>query len=181
MRKKTAKSIFDFEKSAELDFESYLKPYEDVKSELQNHLYFIKNKVQKLYAFRVIYKDDLNLLYIVFAKNKTDARKQANRYLKENFYEPFMENSRRDKYTPFVRLHPKRLPDFDKYAEEKLVPIPEILKLGIKLPCSFCGKHHFTLTDYDNNRCFIVEGEGNMTPFIKGLLACYECKRKYLS
>lgn len=176
MRRPARRSIFDFENYADLDLEPFVKPYEEVKKELADHLYFIKNKVQEPYAFQITHRHNKDIFLITFATNKDKAKSKGHKYFKDNLHPLFIHD-----YSNFVYLKVKRLPQLDMYAKEKVVPIPEILKLGTTIPCSLCGKHHFELKDYENNRCFIIEGEGNMNSFTKGLLLCYDCKKKYFS
>lgn len=178
MRKRTARSVFDFEKNFDLNFDEYLKPYNDVQQELQEHLYFIKNKLETVFAYKVEHDSDKSLFFITWAKNKERAKRDCYYYFRDNFHPAFTGKAN---WSEYLHLRPKRIPEFDKYSKEKQVPIPELLKIGLSIPCSLCGKHTFELKDYDNNRCFIIEGEGNMNSFTKGLLLCYDCKKKYFS
>ena len=179
MRKRTArKSIFDFEKDFDINLDDYVKPYEDVKKELEDHLYFIKNKIQEPYAWKVIHRQDKSLIYITFAKNRRVARTKAFHYFRDTLHPLFIG---KEGYSSYLRLEGYHVPQLDQYAREAIIPIPELLKLDITIPCSCCGKQKFKLKDYENNRCFIIEGEGNVNPFTKGLLVCYDCKKKYFS
>jgi hypothetical protein len=74
-----------------------------------------------------------------------------------------------------------RLQELDKYALKGIVPIPEILRvLDVSMPCSVCKKGNFNYSDYKEEKCFIIEGEGNLNPFTKGYLLCSECYKKYI-
>ena len=76
-----------------------------------------------------------------------------------------------------------RIKELDEYGlKGEIVPIPALLKAtGISLPCSVCGKGKFEYSDYIDGKCFIIEGEGNLNPYTKGYILCYDCYQKYLN
>ena len=129
-------------------------------------------------AYRVVYSNHPDLLFIAFCGNRGTAKYQASKYFKSIFH-PFFtgENYRQE----MLQCHAYRVQELDKYALKGLIPIPELLHaLDITLPCSVCGKDHFDYSDCDIGRCFIVEGEGNLNPFTQGYILCYDCHKKYI-
>ena len=129
-------------------------------------------------AYRVIFDDHPDLLYIAFCGNRGSAKWQASKYFKKCFH-PFFTGANADK--EMLKCHAYRIQELDKYGLKGIIPIPDLLRaLDISLPCSVCGKDHFDYSDYINGRCFIVEGEGNLNPFTQGYLLCYDCHRNYV-
>lgn len=129
-------------------------------------------------AYRVVYKNHPDLLYIAFGNSRESAKYKSARYFKETF-NPFFtgENYREE----MLNSRAYRVQELDKYALKGVIPIPEVLRvLDVSMPCSVCGKDHFDYSDYEKGRCFIVEGEGDTNPFTKGYILCYECHKKYI-
>lgn len=172
------KSFFDFEE--DFDLESLTKPYQTFKEELKQHAYFIKNrnkgKNKKAYVITCV--NDNTIFYIAFATYKTrdGAKNEAFKYFENEVFHPRFIG--KDRFNMYHLLRRNRCAMFDKYAEEGKVPITEILRLGVTMPCCFCGKHNFTREDFEKKRCFYVESEGDLNVYTKGLLACYECFKK---
>ena len=129
-------------------------------------------------AYRVVYKNHPDLLFVAFAQDREKAKYQSARYFK-SAYHPFFTGE--DYRKEMLKSHAYRCQELDKYAFEGTIPISELLKvLQISMPCSVCGKDHFDYSDYDIGRCFIVEGEGNLNPFTRGYILCYDCHKKYI-
>ena len=158
------------------DLQTLIERYTEFKQQYSSNLYAIKNKHKKpLRAYTVTFKDDPSLFYIAFTENRYKAKGKATMYFRDVIMHPdFIGKEWKKK---FLLCRYKSRPELDQYAETK-VPIPEVLKLGVTIPCSFCGKHYFTLDDYEKKRCFIVEGEGDINCFTRNLLACYDCYKK---
>lgn len=175
-RKETARSFFDFEE--DIDFDSFIKPYSEFASSLNERLLFIKKKKEKkkVRAYAVTCKDEPDLFFIAFAETEDKAKGDMVKYFKQNFHPSFMKSASLKIY-PSIRR--KRIPEFDKYSETKKVPVEELLKYGLTIPCSYCGRKEFTYEDLDNHRCFIIEGEGDINIYTQGSIACYDCYSKY--
>ena len=129
-------------------------------------------------AYRVVFKNHPDLLYIAFCSNRGSAKYQASRYFKSIFH-PFFTGE--DYSKEMLQCHAYRMQELDKYSIKGLVPIPELLKAtDTTISCSVCGKGKFNYSDCSQGECFIVEGEGNLNPFTKGYLLCYDCYKKYI-
>ena len=141
----------------------------------------MEKKIKKEHrAFRVIYKEHPDLLVVCFAKSRASAKWKSAKYFKSTFH-PFFAKWQ-DADTKMLEGLAYRIPELDEWGlKGEKVPIPDLLHaLDITLPCSVCGRHHFNYSDYENRECFIVEGEGDLNPFTKGYILCYECYRKYI-
>ena len=129
-------------------------------------------------AYRVIFKNHPDLLYVAFGNNRGNAKWQASKYFRDS-YHPFFSGEDADRQ--MLQCHAYRIQELDQYGIKGIVPIPDLLRvLDISMPCSVCGKDHFDYSDYVKGRCFIVEGEGNLNPFTQGYILCYECHKKYI-
>lgn len=130
-------------------------------------------------AYRVVFKNHPDLLYIAFCGNRGSAKYQASRYFKSIFH-PFFTG---ENYSEeMLKCNAYRVKELDKYALKGTIPIPELLKAtDTTMACSVCGKDHFDYSDCEIGRCFIVEGEGDLNPFTKGYILCYDCHKKYLN
>ncbi len=130
-------------------------------------------------AYRVVFKNHPDLLYIAFCGNRGSAKYQASRYFKSIFH-PFFTGE--DYSTEMLQCRAYRVQELDKYALKGTIPIPELLKAtDTSMACSVCGKDHFDYLDCEKGRCFIIEGEGDLNPFTKGYILCYDCYRKYIN
>lgn len=130
-------------------------------------------------AYRVVYKNHPELLYIAFCGNRGSAKYQASKYFK-SIFNPFFTGE--DYSKEMLQCRAYRVQELDKYALKGIIPIPALLKAtDTSLACSVCGKDHFDYSDYEKGRCFIIEGEGNLNPFTKGYILCYDCYRKYIN
>jgi hypothetical protein len=128
-------------------------------------------------AYRVIYKDHPDLLYVAFKPNRASAKYESARYFRDTF-NPFFTGE--DYRQQMLNGRAYRVQELDKYAS-KGIPIPELLRvLDITMPCSVCGKDRFSYSDYREEECFIIEGEGNLNPFTRGYLLCHNCYKKYI-
>lgn len=161
--------------------ESALKQKKDTYKDLQKEYERILHKEiqRENRAYRVIYKNHPDLLFIAFESNREKAKYQSSKYFRDTFHPFFTGDNYREE---MLNCRAYRVQELDKYALKGLIPIPELLHaLDITLSCSVCGKDHFDYSDYEKGRCFIVEGEGNLNPFTKGYILCYECHKKYLA
>ena len=160
-----------------LDFTEYLEPYEEFEKDYKDVLYFVRNRIEKKKAYVVTYTDDASLFYIAFVANRYKAKGSATMYFRDNYHPDFSDQKwRKEKFT---KARARRVPVFDKYADECKVPIPELMRyFDISFPCSFCGKHDFTLKSYEAKTCHIVEGEGDLNVFTRGFIVCDECYKK---
>lgn len=139
----------------------------------------IKNRTKKLKkAFRVIFKEYPELVYVCFTKSKEAAQWSACKYFKNSLHPAFPKTLKLSDYpSRCLRIHA-----FDKYYLVEKVPIPDLMKeLDLTFHCSICGQGNFTYESYKSERCFIVEGEGDLNPFTKGYVLCYQCYQKYLN
>lgn len=169
-----------------LNLSTYLNPTKEVEGKKDSYKGIQKEYERLLHkeiqrenrAYRVIFKNHPELLYVAFGGNRNTAKYQAGRYFKEIFNPFFTGEGYR---TEMLQSRAYRCQELDKYAFEGTIPIPELLRvLEITMPCSVCGKDHFDYSDYEKGRCFIVEGEGNSNPFTRGYILCYDCHKKYL-
>lgn len=129
-------------------------------------------------AYRVVYKNHPDLLFIAFAKEREPAKYQASKYFKDIFH-PFFTGEGYSEEMLNSRAY--RVKELDEYGLKGVVPIPKLLQvLDISMSCSICKKGNFTYSDYIQGECFIIEGEGNLNPFTKGYLLCHECYKKYI-
>ena len=174
MKNKPRKSIFDIEQNVNLD--EFTKPYQTFKEELKDHLYFVRNRLNHKEAYLVTCKDVPDIFCITFVSNKDQAKNVAFKYFSNELLHPKFIGE--GKYDMFVRLQRNRCKEFDEYAQEGKVPVAKLLKIGVSIPCALCHKHIFTEDDYEKHRCFVIEGEGDLNSFTKGIMVCYNCKRK---
>ena len=167
------KSFYDEEKEKEkVKGDSYNKLQKEYEKILHKEI----KKQRK--AYRLVFKNHPDLFYISFNKSRESAKYEAARYFKSIFH-PFFTG---ENYSvEMLQCRAYRVQEFDQYALKGVIPIPALLKVsGISLPCSVCRKGHFDYSDWEQEKCFIVEGEGNLNPFTKGYLLCYDCYKKYL-
>lgn len=144
----------------------------------KRNVYFQYNEEDTRKAFLVTFTNHDQLLYIAFTETKDKARAEAQRYMRDMFYPLESINKCPIKLSETRAARAKNL---DKYKEESKIPIPELMKLDVTFPCSCCGKDNFDYKDYEIGRCFIIEGEGDLNFFTKGMVVCYECKNKYFN
>ena len=156
-----------------------IKEEEKKKKELELRKIKKKKKKKKEKAYKVIFKDQSDLIYIAFKTNRAKAAWDGCRYFRDMLHPDFQ----RDKgySAELISTRTLRVKEFDQYNEEKKVPIPMLMKvLDIKFPCSVCHKQIFSYKDYEAGRCFILEGEGDTNDFTKGRVLCYYCNRKLM-
>jgi hypothetical protein len=150
--------------------------------ELEAKLKALKGKQRPINhkkAFKVVFKDQPDLIYIAFKVNRAKATWDACKYFRDSLHLDFQ----RDKgYSAEMKQTiTLRVPELDEYGEEGQVPIPILMKvLGIKFTCSHCHKQIFSYKDYEAGRCFIIEGEGDTNEFTKGRVLCYNCYKKII-
>lgn len=168
-RKRTARNTF-----YDIDLAQFIDPYKQLAQDYKN-LYFIKKQKMKQ-AYLVTFVGDPNLIFISFDtyKDRSKTRYKAVKYFKNCMHPEFMGNQA-SLDEKFLETRLTRYPEFDKYADEGRVPIPELFKLGIQIPCHACGKRVFNQKLLNLKQCVIVEGEGNMNGFTKGILLCKDC------
>ena len=145
------------------------------------HLINEKERVKKSQkkAYLTAFKDHPELAVVVFSENRAAARWTGCKYFKEECHPDFLK--RNDYQWELYHTVTKRTPEFDKYLKEEKVPVAELMRvLNASFNCSVCGKHSFKFEDYVNGRCFILEGEGDLNNFTKGLVLCYSCYRKII-
>lgn len=160
----------------ELDFSSFIEPYTNFKEDYARSLYAIKKR-ERVVPYKVTFVDDKSLIFIAFEQNKDKAKGTAVKYFRDNFHPDFMGSDWKKRYN---KARAVVVPQFSPYIKTKKIPIPELMTLGISFPCTSCGEQDFKLEDYENKRCFIVEGEGDLNEFTSGFILCYNCYRQYL-
>ena len=170
-----------------IDFKSYYeetKEKEKIKGDSYKKLQkeyerILHKEIKKQHkAYRVVFKDHPDLLYIAFCGSRGSARWQACKYFK-SIFNPFFSGE--DANREMLKCEAYRVQELDKYALKGSAPIPALLHaLDLSLPCSICGKDHFDYSDYEKGRCFIIEGEGNLNPYTSGYILCYDCHKKYI-
>lgn len=145
----------------------------------KRNVYFQANEEEdKKKAYLVTFTEHSQLLYVAFTETRDKARAAAQRYMRDMFYPLENINKCPIKLSETRAVRAKNL---DKYREESKIPIPELMKLEVTFPCSCCGKDNFDYKDYEIGRCFIIEGEGDLNFFTKGMVVCYECKNRYFN
>lgn len=160
---------------ASVDLSKYTKP--QVNAELAYGESF-KSQAHKGKAYKVLFKDHPDLIYISFKGNRDKAIYEGCKYFRDNFYPTFMGEGLMEEVTKAQAL---RVPELDKFAGDRKVPIPDLMKImGFTFPCSVCGEHNFTYELYEIGACFIVEGEGDLNAFTSGYVLCYDCYKKYI-
>ena len=157
------------------NLDEFLNPYLEFSEELEEVLHtFKKRNVDKAYVVR--YKNAPELFFITFVPNRYKAKGNATKFFRDNMHPLFLEGQWRHQH---MNARARLYPEFNKYVEEKKVPIPALMEIKLSFPCSICGKGNFTHKDYKNGACFVVEGEGDLNPFTKGLCLCRDCYNKY--
>lgn len=142
----------------------------------KHDLYASLNTLEKSKAFRVSFTNHPEYHYIAFTPSRNKAEAEAQRYIRDTYYPTF---NLTDCPVSLREAKSHRCSDLDEYAAEKRVPIPVLLKLGINFKCSGCGTLTFNYQDYATRRCFIVESDGDIVPYAKGMIFCYSCYHKY--
>ena len=141
--------------------------------------YFERNiygATQKLKAYYITFDNHPEYTYVAFALTNEKAKAEAQRYIRDTYY-PL---STIDACPVSLKeARSKRMPEFDEFKHSGKIPINRFLKEGFKVKCCVCGKFEFDYNDYMAKRCFIVEGEGDLTPYLNGYLFCYSCYHKY--
>ena len=161
---------------SKVDLSKYTQPTNDLMEGLNEAISKSRFKGK---ARKVIFKDQPNLIYISFKQTKEKAIYEACKFFKDSFYPTFMGD--RELYSEMEQARATRVQEFDKYGMEGKIPIPELMKvMKFTFPCSVCGKDNFNYEDYEIGRCFLVEGEGDLNPFTKGYVLCYDCYKKYI-
>lgn len=165
--------------------EDFTFGYSNFESEYDKLSSIQRKKKKEPVAYLVWYKDRPELNYISFQvetniridRARDRARAEANRYLRDTNPE---FSKKQNYYDIYMMSRGKRVPQFDKYYKTKKIPIKELMKIGFTFSCIFCHEHRFGIEDYENHKCFIMEGEGSVNPFTEGVLLCYNCYRKLI-
>lgn len=167
-RKRTARNTF-----YDINLAEFIEPYEEL-AKAYNDLYFIKKQRMKQ-AYIVTFVDDPTLIYVAFSTNKekSKVKYKAVKYFKDMMHPQFMSDESVGER--FKAARPRRYPDFDKYVETERIPILELMRLGIRFPCTHCGKGAFNRQLVNLKQAIIIEGEGNLNPFTEGIILCKKC------
>ena len=155
-----------------INFSSFIRPFKA----LQRNYELLAWKRRPL-CYSITYKSAPDILYIAFGK-KDKCKGDATRYFRDNMHPAFIEKGW---YKMHLEARAIRRPEFDIYYREKKVPVAELLKLGVTVPCAICGEGNFGRTEYDYKQCFTIEGEGDLNIFTKGFIVCKKCHDKYLA
>ena len=163
-----------------LDLDEFTKPYQNLVVDYGRNLYTVKRRVHGD-AYTVTFTDDPSLLFISFAsyKERDKVRYAAIKYFHEAHHPDFLTRLQTNGKYKFARRH--RCPELDKYADEKRVPIWEVMKLGVPVPCAMCLKYSFTYEQYLAKKCFVIEEGVNSNIYTKGVVLCYDCYKKLIS
>ena len=180
------KALQEEERERQEFFNKFLETEAQIKKEnkeamevldYKRDLYLVKNTTStKNKAYKVTFADHPEYLYVAFAETNNKAIAKAHKYIRDKF---FPAVAYKDCPVDIKEGSAHRCYELDKYALEEQAPIPALLKEGINFKCSGCGKVSFNYQDYATKRCFIVEGEGDIVPFAKGMIFCYSCYHKY--
>jgi hypothetical protein len=160
-----------------LDFDEFTKPYQELAVDYGRNLYTVKRKVHGD-AYMVTFTDDPSLFFISFAsyKERDKVRYAAIKYFHQAHHPDFITRDQTNGKYKYARRH--RCPDLDRYADEKRVPIWEVMKLGVPVPCAMCLKHQFTYEQYLAKKCFVIEEGVKANIYTKGVVLCYDCYKK---
>lgn len=146
--------------------------------DFKHDLYALPSNKTKDKAFKVTFEGYPQYVYIAFTSSNNKAEAEGQRYIRDTYYPTF---SLTDCPVSLKDAKARRFKEVDEYATDGRVPIPTLLKEGMTFTCSACGKVHFNYEDYAARRCFVVEGEGDITPYVKGMIFCYSCYNKYFN
>lgn len=160
----------------DINFSSFFKEREKKQKKIEeSRQKFIEETFSKGKCYKVRYTNIPDMYCIVFGENRSKATYEGFKYFRDKLHPQFIHDD-----TQLYKSRLIRLPIFDKYGIEGKIPIPELMKeLDMSFPCSVCKKEEFTYRDYDKKRCYIIEGEGDADTFVKGLILCHSCYRKY--
>lgn len=161
-----------------INFQQQMEAMNREPTDYKHNLYLIPNDRSKFKAYKVIFSDHPEYLYVAFAPTQAKAEAEAHKYIRETYFPTFSSN---DCPVGFKESRGKRCKELDEYAREGKAPISALLKVGLTFKCSGCGKTTFNYEDYSARRCFIVEGEGDIVPYGKGMIFCYSCYHKYFN
>ena len=163
-RKKRVEDILAFERQMEQESK---EPFDYNRS-----AYASFKKPEQNKAFKVRFLNHPEYLYVAFTTTRNKAHAEAQRYIRNTYFPTFSID---DCPVSLKETRSNRVPELDKYGEGKKAPISELMKIGIRFTCSGCGKINFDYTDYATRKCFIVESDGDIVPFAKGMVFCYSC------
>lgn len=163
--------------------ESFMLNY--LQSDSSSEFSYLKEEFEKLKVAQLRKKgvcyivhslENPSFFFFTFCTEKRIAKSAAT-YYKVKMEQPLF--NRHDIDACYIQMRVRRVPEFDKYIETRLIPILEQLKYGVSYRCSHCGKkHYYTYEDYEDNRCYIVKDGYNVNEFTEGYLVCNSCFRK---
>lgn len=144
--------------------------------DFRRDLYLIQNETSKNKAYKVTFIDHPEYHYIAFTTSNSKACAEGQKFIRDTYFPTF---STSDCPVSLREGRAHRCKELDEYAAERQAPIPALLKIGMTFACSGCGKIHFNYEDYATRMCFIVESDGDIVPYAKGMIFCYSCYHKY--
>jgi len=169
-------------------FENSSKNYNGYEDELKDKGKLSKKKIKELekeykeilnrrnicgVAYRVTFLEHPKIIYLSFKPTNNKARWEACKYLIDTFNPEFIGNTQQE---IIYKSRAHRQPELDKYALKGKVPIPILMeKLNMKFSCAICGKGNYGYKEYSDERCVIIEGEGDAFPFAEGIVICQKC------
>ena len=168
--RKRIESILEFEKQMERESREPI--------DYKRSIYGSFRKPSQDKAFKITFKDHPEYSCIAFAPTHPKACAKGAKTIRELYFPTFTST---DCPVQLRETKAHRCQELDEFATEGKVPIPSLLKAGFEFTCSSCGKVHFNYQDYATRKCFIVEGEGDIVPYAKGMIFCYSCYHKYFS
>lgn len=157
-------------------FQKHVETIQREPIDFKHDIFAMPSPKAKNKAYKVIFEGYPQYNYIAFTTTQHKAEAEAQRYIRDTYYPTFTVTN-----CPVGLRDAKarRCTELDEYVMEKQAPISALLKVGLNFVCSACGKVHFNYEDYKTRRCFIVEGEGDIVPFAKGMIFCYSCYNRY--
>lgn len=155
----------------EIDLNTFIQPFFQLK---RDYTRIRQKRLPKCYS--ITYKGIPDILYIAFGE-KDKCKSEATKYFRDNFHPAFVEKEWKKCHTNARAI---RHPDFDQYYKEKKIPIEALMSLDVRIPCCVCGKGSFGADELKYKQCFVIEGEGDLNVFTKGLLVCKDCFNKYV-
>ena len=175
-RKETARNPFAY--IEDITLESFVEPYVTFRTDYNKCINSVRKRLTKA-AYISTFNNNKELVFISFHERKRYLKDVAKgiavKYFKENGHPDFSGKKWRDMY---LTCRARRIPEFDKYSDAGTIPIIELMRLGVSFSCYLCGKGNFHEQDVKNERCFIIEGEGNLNPFTRGFVVCRRCMER---
>lgn len=171
-RKSTTKNICSF---GDIDLSEFTEPYKELQQEYSE---ILRKKKNKGTPYKVTYKTVPDIAYIVFTTHKDKAKGIATKFFKESYHPQFMGRLWREQH---LQARTQVIREFKKYSDTGKIPIPALMQVtGFTFPCSVCHQHNFNYEDYENKKCYVIEGEGDLNEFTLGYILCPECYRRII-